>query len=82
MQIDTDQLFHRINSDLADCQNHLDGGMFPQVNEEVREERSMLRDLKTWLIRLERYADNPGLPVRGLILVSERSPASGDCEHG
>jgi hypothetical protein len=57
MIINTNDLMARINSALTACQSTLDLGMFPQVEDDVREERRDLRDLKTWLVRLEAYAE-------------------------
>jgi hypothetical protein len=59
--IDTEALFHRINSDLAACSQTLEAGLFSQVAEDAREERRELRDIKTWLARIETYASQtPG----------------------
>jgi hypothetical protein len=54
--IDTEALFHRINSDLAACSRTLEDGLFSLAAENDREERRELRDIKTWLARIETYA--------------------------
>jgi hypothetical protein len=56
MIIDTEALFQRINRDLAACHRTLESGMFPQVEEDAREERRELRALKDALSKIERYA--------------------------
>jgi hypothetical protein len=54
--IDTEKCFHDINRRLVACNQTLENGMFPQVEDDAREERRELRDLKTWLTRLEEFA--------------------------
>lgn len=63
MKIDTEVLFHRVNTDLAAVQASLDHGMFPQVREEQREERTRLRTVKDALAVVERYAAETSPPL-------------------
>lgn len=65
MIIDTEKLFHLINSEIAACDRTLEHGMFPQIADDVREKRRDLRELKTNLIRMERYADKASSTTSG-----------------
>ena len=58
MIVDTEKLFHAVNRNLAAVQKDLDEGMFPQVREDLREERTYLRSVKDALAVVELYAVN------------------------
>jgi hypothetical protein len=74
MILDSDKLFAAIDKQIADCTRAIEQGMFPQVLDDVREERRDLRSLRGHLRDVVVFATKH-------VPASAPETGRGECEH-